>query len=470
MTGFTAKYIDEPDLMFSEGEAKDPRVGLVEYGPRTPSGEPEHQVINVGLIGSSWSIAGMDNLFKDMQTVITADEEEAKRWKPPFPGAGERSPLKFSISTQKRWRMTLTSEEIRSIKKFRSQERRMEEALDVIELDMQVLYDKETPPDVIAIAIPEELMDSLTPSHQDHARIQSGESDFHNRIKLMGMDLGIPTQLVEPATLRGEKQGRSEVAWNLAVGMLYKAQRGHPWKLTHLEEGTCYAGISFYRQRGGDQSQTRASMAQVFLETGESFILRGDPLEEQTEGRGANHLSATDAEKLVEKILTHYERHKGMSPERLVLHKTSNFWEEETDGFLAGASGIRRKDFVTIRENHDIRVLSSGIYPVLRGTVVTPPGQEEHYLYTKGFVPALETYPGPNIPEPLIVQPDKEISDSPYQDICEEILAFTKLDWNTSDFSKKNPVTIRVSDAVSNILAEASARDMTIDSHYYFYM
>lgn len=470
MNGFNAEYIDEPALMFNGGEAKDPRVGLVEYGPRTPSGASDHQVINVGLIGSSWSIAGMDSLFQNMQTAITADEEDAKRWKPPFPGAGKNSPLNFSISTQKRWRMTITSEEIRDIKQFRNNKERMEHALEIIELDMEVLYNKETPPDVIAVAIPEELMESLTPAHQDHAKIQSEESDFHNRIKLMGMRLGIPTQLVEPATLRGEKQGRSEIAWNLAVGMLYKAQRGHPWKLAHLEEGTCYAGISFYRERGRDQSRTRAAMAQVFLETGESFILRGDPLEEQAEGRGANHLSSIDAEKLVEKILTHYERHKGTSPERLVLHKTSNFWEEEKEGFLNGAKGIRRKDFVTIRENHDIRVLSSGIYPVLRGTLITPPAQEEHYLYTKGFVPSLATYPGPNIPEPLIVKPDNEISDTSYQEICEEILAFTKLDWNTSDFSKKKPVTIRVSRAVSNILAEASAREMDIDSHYYFYM
>jgi len=62
----------------------------------------------------------------------------------------------------------------------------------------------------------------------------------------------------------------SDIAWNLAVGLLYKAQKGHPWKLAEFELDTCYAGISFYKERTTNLS--KAAMAQVFLDSGESFI------------------------------------------------------------------------------------------------------------------------------------------------------------------------------------------------------
>jgi len=66
-------------------------------------------------------------------------------------------------------------------------------------------------------------------------------------------------------------QDKSDVAWNLAVGLLYKSQKGHPWKLAEFELDTCYAGISFYKERTTRAS--KAAMAQVFLDSGESFIL-----------------------------------------------------------------------------------------------------------------------------------------------------------------------------------------------------
>ncbi|WP_255153031.1 argonaute/piwi family protein [Halorarius halobius] len=472
MNEFTAEVLDEPGLMFANGEeAIDPRVGLMEYGPRTPSGKSEHQVINIGYIGSGRSLGAIEKLFKDMELAITADEDKSKRWKPPFPGLGERSPLNITFNTQKRWRQTITRGEIRDLKQIRSQKDRLEEAVEIIKINLEVLYSKETPPDVVFIAIPEAMWDACTPSHQDHARMQSETSDFHNRIKLLGMEVGVPTQLMQPKTLRGEDvQDKSEIAWNIAVGTLYKAQRGHPWKLTELEDGTCFAGISFYKERGGDQSRTRTAMAQVFLETGENFILRGDPVEGEKHGPGNNHLAEDDAERLVKKILRHYRNHKKTEPRRLVLHKRSEFREEEREGFIKGAGNIELMDFVKVRERHPVRALSSGIYPALRGTMVSAPNNEEHYLYTKGYIPALSTYPASNIPEPIVVKPDPEVSDSSPQKLCREMLAFTKLDWNTSDFCTKLPVTIGISDAVGNILAEAEAQNTSLDIHYYHYM
>jgi hypothetical protein len=57
------------------------------------------------------------------------------------------------------------------------------------------------------------------------------------------------------------------------------------------------------------------------------------------------------------------------------------------------------------------------------------------------------------------------------EDIAKEILAFTKLDWNSSHFCKRNPVTIEVPRSVSGVLAEQEAKKLKeLDPHYYFYM
>jgi len=470
-SGFHVKHLEESELKFAEGTAKDPRVGLVKYGPRTPSNKSDHLVVKVGLIGSSDSIGALERLFDDMRHQIARDDDTPKRWRPPFPGLGEGSPLNFSLNFQKRWRQVITRREIQTIRDIDSRSRRLEKAIEFITNHVDILYAKETPPDIIFVAIPQEIKDACTPEGQKRPKLKAGESDFHSRIKLAGMRNKIPTQLVRPSTLRGEAtQDRADTAWNIGVATLYKARKGHPWKLAKLDEGTCYAGISFYKERVTGSTRTRPSSAQVFLETGESFILRGDPIEEKRKGRGNNHLSEGDAKRVVEQILHQYGQIKGQKPTRLVLHKTSNYWEEEREGFLRGASAVNKLDFVTIRDDSPARLFSSGDYPVLRGTVATPPSNEEHYLFTKGFVPALSTYPGHRVPKPITVRPDEEVNDTPYGELCREILSFTKLDWNNSHFCGKMPVTIDVSRAVGQILAESEAQNMNVDSHYYFYM
>ena len=143
----------------------------------------------------------------------------------------------------------------------------------------------------------------------------------------------------------------------------------------------------------------------------------------------------------------------------------------EKEGILQASSHIKKIDLITILENHPIRLFSSGIYPVLRGTLLSSPRRNQHYLYTTGYIPTLGTYPAPRIPIPVVVRTDPDTNSTPIQEICKEILAFTKLDWNSSHFCKKLPVTIEVSRAVGSILAETRASKMKdIDPHYYFYM
>ena len=157
-------------------------------------------------------------------------------------------------------------------------------------------------------------------------------------------------------------------------------------------------------------------------------------------------------------------------PRRLVLHKSSNFLDDETKGFADGAADVKTKEFITVRKRHPLRLFGQGDNPPLRGTLAIPPGEREYYLYTTGFVPEQSVYNNPGTPKPLVLRPHPEYFSGDYHRICEEILKFTKLDWNSSDFCKRLPVTIGIADAVSDILAEPAASNINLQTHYYYYM
>jgi len=97
MTDFDAKWLGEPSLKFGDGEAKDPRAGLLQYGPWSPGDGNSSTDIYVGFLGTSQSISAVKSLFKQMETSIPREAEEPERNKPPFPGLGANSPFEASF-------------------------------------------------------------------------------------------------------------------------------------------------------------------------------------------------------------------------------------------------------------------------------------------------------------------------------------------------------------------------------------
>ncbi len=442
----------------------------MKHGPWSPGGAANHNEIKLGFIGTSQSIAASKQLFREMEAVIPRDGDEIARHKPPFPSMGEQSPFRASLNLQPKWEDKLTREDIEIIKDEPTPSGSVRELLEIMKFRIEWLSEQDPPPKVVVISLPEEIVEACSPAGVEKPKMKDGTTDFHDRIKTFGLQYDLPTQLIRPQTLDFSRQGqeKAQVAWNLAVALLYKSREGRPWKLAHLENDTCYAGISFYRDRE-NREKAHASLAQVFLGTGESFVLRGDPAVKDEESRNY-HLTKDSAEEIVGQVLNQYERYRGTKPRRLVLHKTSRFDEEERQGFISGSENVDTRDFVTIRDNDPVRFYATGQYPPLRGTVITPRGTSKHFLYTKGYVPTLETYPGPRVPTPITVEPDPEVCETSYLDLCKEILSFTKMDWNTSDFARRKPVTIKVARAVGAILAESEQRGIRVKPQYYYYM
>ena len=370
---------------------------------------------------------------------------------------------------------------------------------------IETLSQREPAPSVVLICLPQEVVDSCAhaargtlrakivrvprprkPSQQLDFLSQLGgepeaeeETPVHRNLrrglKARAMRWGLPTQIVWPRTLRlaSEGEGRARGsqdaatrAWNLVTALYYKSS-GVPWRLQHVDAGVCFVGVSFYKEISASGPRLRTSMAQTFTSNGDGFVLRGSTFEwDEASGGRSPHLDAASAQALVRSVLELYKRqNKGSLPTRLVVHKRSRFWDEELEGFQDGAKQVPLTDFVAVGER-GIRFFRPGDFPPLRGTYVKF-SDTDFILYTTGFVPFLRTYPGARIPQPTEVL--EHFGDSPWDKVLTELLAMTKLNWNTADFAARYPITLAFSSRVGEILAEIPD-DAPIRQEYRFYM
>ncbi|MNY38414.1 hypothetical protein D3C86_1730400 [compost metagenome] len=79
------------------------------------------------------------------------------------------------------------------------------------------------------------------------------------------------------------------------------------------------------------------------------------------------------------------------------------------------------------------------------------------YLWTKGFVPRLQTYAGREVPNPLSIEISKGEAD--IQQVMADVLALTKLNYNGCIYGDGVPVTLRFADSVGEILTAAPRKN-----------
>ena len=483
MPPITTFYVTEPDLIFANKRRfKDPRGGLYLYGPYGQYGDASFVNIttNAGIIGTSKSIGKVVDFFDHLHNKIPASSEN----RVDFPGLGLEGKLRFDIHFDEQWQQTIDKKEIDECKSILNRTDRTEHVLRLINDKLESLHGIQPNPDVVIIALPLELLKLCIIPSQVGLKItlankrfgselseeqKKGDFDFHDIIKVLGMQNKLPTQFILPPTLDLERkllQDLATRAWNLCVAIYYKT-KGVPWKLAELEANTCYVGVSFYRECSPDGTQyMRAGVARVFLASGEALILRGDPFK-WDDPKSEPHLNEEQAKTLLIKIIEEYKHsHKDKTPERLVLHKTSYYSTEEKNGFLSASSSIGQKDFLTLTQSQ-IDWYREGAYPTVRGNVIKV-SESEFYIFTLGYIPQLKTFPKPAIPIPVRIQAAN--LDSPERKMCKEILSLTRMNWNNADFCDQMPITVSASRRIGRILSEARARDIDISREYKFYM
>jgi hypothetical protein len=140
----------------------------------------------------------------------------------------------------------------------------------------------------------------------------------------------------------------------------------------------------------------------------------------------------------------------------------------ELAGFYAGVEAINPDasiDLVTLARS-DVRLARIGQYPPVRGTFALIAGKHP-IIYTHGFTPYFDTYPGVHVPDPWTIL--EAHGDSGLRELAAELLALTKMNVNNAAFSDGTPITLAFSRMVSEVLKQVGP-EMPVRSEYSFYM
>jgi len=482
----------EPTLLFRHGqEMEDPRDGLRLFGP-FDSGR---------IYGIRWGIAGTPDCIKRflvwanrIQYPISSRIDEAEKlFRPHYPGFDAAFGIPFSPTPS--LQVEIPAEELDKCIRLDNRHHRVYAAVDLYAKGIiDTIEEEETRPDLWFVVIPDNVYRYCRPQSivEKSARIESTlklsatfgkrlerepsffeplnvaakpyqyEPNFHNQLKARLLGYLVPTQVLRESTIApldflnpfGRPKRRvdepSTVAWNISNAVFYKAG-ARPWKLANVREGVCYLGLVFKQDDRSPDARMACCAAQMFLDSGDGVVFKGAVGPWYSAEDRNFHLSSAAAKELVQLALETYRK---MNPERigpreLFIHGKISFDDAEWQGFSEAAGGHTKVVGVRIRRAGTLKLYSKGTYPVLRGVgyALRP---TVAYLWTVGFTPRLQTYIGKELPNPLSI--DVCRGEASLEVVCRDVLALTKLNYNSCIFSDGQPVTLRFADSVGEIL------------------
>ena len=493
MLEMKVKVLEEPSLEFGGATvAAEPKEGLTTGGPFSLRYNPPYpSSVRLGMVGNSEMIDKAMEWFGKCKTGILTEKPNRRRH-PDFPSFQEvfRTPLEM----EDRW---ITEVRERDLGKAlsRPEGERFNALLELYDEHIGRTAEREMGPNVIICSLPQELLDKYRVSNKGKAirrrrrrsvvnkdEYQLGmfegsdwgkdpgpdsdtSRDFRRALKARAMLHRVPTQLAHDHLFITAPGGDDPAtkAWDVCTACFYKAG-GIPWRMSHQDPHVCYVGVSFHRLGVADKNVVYSSTAQAFSTDIEGFVLRGEQIDwDGTNGR-IPHLDERQAFNLGNEILSEYRRRSGRDPLRITLHKTSKFSEGEKEGFRDAWRTIPQKEYIVLY-NTNFRLLSEGDYPPRRGTKVEINGT--HYLYTTGFFEPWSSYPGPHVPSPMEIR--IESNGGNMERSCKEILALTKMNFNSATPSEWSPITTRMAKEVGLILGEIE-EGRTPETSYRFYM
>lgn len=483
---FATRCLPEPDLEFGDGGLfLDPRVGLMRFGPLQPKAG---DLIRIGVIGTSETVDGFARYIDRAMVGIESGNQALGNLHPGFPGLGNDNPFRCRFEVPEEAQKTILTSEVKAILAIRKHDEAVRACVDLLINKARVLLEGTSRPEVIVVALPKALIEKvvnadgvLRDDRDDDDLVDDDvgptELNFRDLFKARALSLSVPTQIAWPSVwddafklphkLKGtdrKVQDPATRAWNILNAIFYKAGRV-PWRLPKTGDWTTsYLGIGFYRDLDGHRLWT--STAQMFDEKGKGLILRGARARTDRPGKHP-YLAREDAYDLVKRALEAYYEHHRTMPARIVILKTSRFEKGEAEGFAAGIEEMRvaMTDMVWVSEHGHVSLLREGDYPPLRGSFVQV--GKNGILYTRGSVPYYGTYPGARVPNALQLRPHEE-NETSLEKIAAEVLALTKMNWNSTQFDHASPIPIRAAKEVGRVLRHVSfaERDQT-DFRYY---
>lgn len=488
------KELQQPLLEFGgPGLFIDQKEGLAQAGPfDLRFGGAHRKQVRVGIVGPPEMVKQAIDWIKRCQNPIVSKMENQTQY-PMFPGFFETFKAKFDWSEKWVIEFDQENEELEKILQLKPKER-FEETLNLYAEAVARIAKQEVKPDIVFCCIPETVVRlcwSITRdlSNAEWKTIQKRKKeqknaekvvaevtdfeettedllyrDFRRALKARAMKVKMPIQIAREALLVDSEKNQDPAtrAWNMSVALYYKSG-GIPWRINNKGPETCFVGISFHHLRTNKRHLVKSSIAQAFSTEGDGFALRGDEVPFDPKQGYEVHLTEEQAAHLAGKVLVQYRELSGGEPARVVFHKTSKFNEAEKAGFKAALRNIPIVELINLTPSM-FRLVQFGQYPPRRGTICRV-NNDSVYLFTSGFMPEWGTYPGPHIPAPIRLINSEDID---IERAASDILALTRMNWNTAQNTNSQPVTIRFARQVGGIMAEVEEGEE--ESSYRFYM
>lgn len=429
-----------------------------------------------------------DLLFDDtdpqpQKEIQSPQFEINKRLNPDFPGFTTESPFHCRFVNDESNNIIIKEKSIKDIlenQEFKNFDKIVHLADLYIEAYRFLIQKSLSKPEVCFIVIPAKIFKRFS-------SIPFKGGKFFNlrrylKAQLITIPNAIPVQIVLEETILGSKKSLQDLsmqAWNYCVANYYK-NGGTPWTLSLKDKHTCFIGISFHRVLESDKNSMRSSVAQAFNYEGKGIIFVGEQFEWDSKltNTPAPHLSYEYAKKLLRDVIQEYKTYnKNLPPTRVVIHKTTDYWDSEINKDYAEVEGLKdgirevlgdevEIDLVSIRSSHLKLLRKEGNYPVIRGTMLHI-DTSTCLLYTTGYIPYYETFPGAHIPNPLEIGIYE--AESTLKKICEEILALTKMNFNNCNYYNSLPITIQFAQKVGEI-TQYIDEGSTPPNRYFYYM
>jgi hypothetical protein len=499
MNSLPLVHIDEPLLEFRFGQKLVyPRDGLFLYGP-VDGGRPE---VHYGAIGTPAGLARLERWTEMVASFLPPP--------PPRKGARLIEPQHvafpgFSAAFNSVWPVrprtslaTIDGESLTKALRIANRNEAIKAAVDIYVTPLVAAASRmEAPPTFWFVVIPEEVYElgrplskvpvpervqgtvritrsealKLEEQHtlfgidEAEAEVYKYATHFRRQLKARLLNDKIVTQIVRETTLapgdflksNGQPKRRIEdpatIAWKLSTGAYYK-DGGRPWQLADVRPGVCYVGLAYKRRDPTSDDRFAVCAAQMFLSSGEGVVFRGALGPWYRADSKQYHLDEEAARNLVVMVVKEYRgQHSNQPPAELFLHAKSSFTHEEWRGFKCGAPPETNIVGVQIADAKDnMKLFRPRNYPILRGSALLL-DEDQGFLWTAGYVPRLDTYLGPETPNPLLIR--RQRGDCAFDTILRDVMGLTKINFNSCLHNDRLPVTIRFANAVGEIMLAA---------------
>ena len=484
----TLIYFDEPDLCFGQEQKLDfSKDDLLLFGPLDRPQNPTG--MRIGVIGTSFGIKLYDNWVKSINAYIPASNDDSIHHIP-FPGFETIFGAKWPIIPVTK--ISISEESINNSIRIKDRYQAIYNTVSLYEKEIErYIVEEDAQVDVWFVVIPEDVYRygrpkssipsdismpspimmnakqaqdlesqwSLFEEDHQHAELYKYELNFHNQLKARLLKTKQVLQVVRETTLitkidnqeipsSRRMQDPASVAWNLCTTAYFKSS-GRPWRLANIRDKVCYVGLVFKEDMTSKDPANACCGAQMFLDTGDGLVFKGAMGPWYTGKKGNFHLGFDDAKKLSTMIVNAYQRIHGHSPEELFIHGKTRINKDEWAGFQAGVPSETNIVSIRIRKESQFKLYSSGSRPVVRGLGLKI-SSRKGYLWTKGYIPRLRTYPGREVPNPLSIEIC--FGDASLEQVMKDILSLTKLNFNACIYADGEPVTLRFADQVGEIL------------------